>query len=685
MKKYHIVAILLIVALLCSAAAIPAYASLDESPCKEDTVYVLSDAAGSVDKIIVSDRFANVTAEEADAYMSDLAEVQNVKGEDYWQGISENTLDLPVKISVTCTLDGKTVDVTELEGVSGHLVLRYHFTNTRKTQTEDGKTLYSPLLVLAGTILDEDTAGQVEVTNGRLISYGDKNLIVGYAFPGLLEDLQVDLTEPADAASEEPGTGVGTVSETDTYADTDIDQESLGQKVMERMEDLDIPDYVEISADVEDYEPADMYVVVSNALFREMNSSTLDDWLEDADFKEDLDTLTDAVTQLANGSSELSDGLKDLQDGCEDLSDGISQLSDGLATLDSHSEDLNQGAEQVFETLLSVAQAQIEAAGLEMEDLTIENYESTLDDLLEYLDGAEELARQTAMSQVEAAVNAREAEVEAAVTQAVQEEVGKQVTAAVQEEVTAKVMAAVQEQVWTQVLASQGLDADSYEQAAAAGLIGEEQQNTLQTALDAQMETEEVQALLDANVQEQMGTEEVQTAISSNTEVQMQTKEVLAMIDQHVEEQKDAIIEENYNSEEVQSQIAAAVQQASDGKVQITDLKEQLAAFRTFYDGLAEYTGGVTSAAEGAATLNESMPDLISGVETLATGSQELADGLAEFQEEGVQKLTDFLDRDLNRIKDQWTEVIDLAKAHRSFTTETEGLESTVKYIYKLS
>ncbi|MBQ9031274.1 MAG: hypothetical protein IJ106_07455 [Parasporobacterium sp.] len=652
MKKYRFIAILITVTLLCSAAAQPVLASGEENPSKEETVYVLADANGNAEKIIVSDHFSNVPAEEAEIYMSDLAEVQNVKGEDYWQGISEGTRNLPVNISVTCTLDGMAVDAARLQGVSGHLVLRYEFENTLQTETPDGEILYAPLMVLTGTILDGNTAEQVEVTNGQLTAYGDRNLILGFAFPGLREDLQMDLTE-------------------------DLQEDWT--------EVLDIPDYVEISADVEDYESADLYVVVSNALFREVDSSSVEDLFEDTEWKEDLDTLTDAMAQLTDGSSELSDGLKDLQDGCGDLSDGVSQLSDGLAALDTHSEELNQGAEQIFETLLLAAQDQIKAAGLEVEDLTTETYETTLDDLLEYLDGADELARQTAMNQVEASVNDHEEDVKEAVVQAVQEEVTRQVTAVVQEEVTAKVLAAVREQVRVQVLASQGLEEDGYEQALAAGLIGEEQQNALQAAVDTQMETEEVQALLDAAVQEQMRTEEIQTAITSNTEVQMQTEEVLNTIDQNVKEQKAALVEENYASGEVQSQIAAAVQQAADGKIRITELKDQLAAFLAFYDGLAEYTGGVADAAEGASALNGNMPDLISGVNELADGAQELADGLTEFQEEGVQKLTDFIDQDLPRVKDRLKEIIDLAESNTSFTTAAEELDSTVKYIFKLS
>ena len=665
MKK-SIIALTVTCALIFTALPMAVFAedALDEvfadTQKKDETVYVLADASGSVNKIIVSDHFTGFSADEAQAYMADiagLADVENVRGDDYWQGIYENAQDLPITINVTCTLDDEPVEAADLEGRSGHLVMRYDFENHRDI----------PFMVLTGMILNSRTVDNVEAENARILNVGERNIIVGYALPGMKEDLSVELEEDGQDIEEE-GFGIDAIRET----------------IQEKENELEIPDHVEISADVEDYEPAQMYILVSNSIFREISTESVENLFDDPDLDTILDELKDGMTTLSDGTSQISEGLSELLSGSKELSNGVGQLSDGLETLDASGAELNEGAKQVFEALLATAQSQIEAGGLEIEPLTIDNYETVLNDLLTYLDGAPELAQQTAHEQVEAAVNAREDEVRAVVTDAVRQEVSAQVIAAVQEEVTTQVTAAVQDEVWGQILISQGMDADSYAQAEAAGLISDEQKAAAQAALEEQMASDQVQAMIEANVEEQMQGEEAQAGITTNTQAQMESAMVQLMVETNVKEQMESLVEENYASDEVQEQIAAAAAQAEAGKEQIEGALEQLASFRAFYDGVAEYTGGVSAAAQGAAELKDSMPGMVLGITTLDLGSGVLSEALSTLQEKGTEAIDGIFDTDLNKIKDRLIEVIDLEKEYTSFTANEEGMESAVKFIYKL-
>lgn len=292
---------------------------------KEETVYVLADSTGKERKVIVSDHLINDGNKDTIEDASDLKDIENVKGDEtfkqdgskltwqadgndiYYQGTS--TKETPVSQTITYSLDGKEVKPEELAGKSGKVTIRFDYTNNETVKTKiDGKEeeIYVPFAAISGMVLD-DSFSNVKVTNGKVISDGKNNIVVGYALPGLKESLDVD--------------------------DSDFDG------------DVSIPDYVEVTADVENFSLSTTMTVVMNAT----NFISKDG---DADFSEVddmLDTLTDATDQLKDGSGELADGVdtlkskmgefKDgvgtLKNGIKDYTDGASTLSTGIGTLKS--------------------------------------------------------------------------------------------------------------------------------------------------------------------------------------------------------------------------------------------------------------------------------------------------------------------------------------------------------------
>ena len=569
-------------------------------PERDEIVYVLSDASGAADKVIVSDRFDGITPEEAQQYMAELDEVENVKGDDYWQGVSHK--DLPVEMTVTYYLEGNEITPEELAGKSGHLDIRFAFDNKEKHEVTDGDDtveMYVPFMALTGALLDDEIYDHVEVTNGRAIHYGDHTVVIGYTFPGVQENLEmtreaVDAMHEDNEEEKESNNGVAEIlSQT---------MDKQVQELKDEIAGIEVPSYFEISADVTDFELGSTYTILSNGVFNrfdermeaEENSGAID--LNTLQME--MNGLTYMLSQLVTGSGELYDGLLELQTGVDTLAGGITELSTGLGTLQESSEELNAGAEQVFEILLEEAQTQIRTAGLQITDLTIENYQTELDGLLENLDGAPLLAQETAREQV---------------------------------------TDAVKEQVWGQILTSQGLDAENYESAVTAGMLSDEQKSGLEAALDEQMNSDEIKA----------------------------------------------VIEENLASEEVQGQIAEAMASAEEGAASITSLKEQLLAYQTFYDGLAEYTNGVDTAAAGAATIDESMPVLQDGVTQLSDGALAISNGMQLLDEEGIQKLTGFMNTDLTILKDRLLKMGELSSSYTSFTDPQEGLVGCVRFLYK--
>ena len=363
-----------------SAEAVPA----GDRNVKDETVYVLARADGSVEKIIVSDWVQNTQGGDTIHDVTRLTDIENVKGSEtctlggdntcvwdargndiYYQG--EIDQELPVSVAVSYSLDGQPVTPEELAGKSGHVSIRFDYTNHQYELMDIGgrqEKIYVPFAMLTGVLLDNEVFSNVSVSNGKIVNDGDRTIVAGLAFPGLQDSLGLD-------------------------RDT-----------------LDLPEYVEITADVEGFALETTVTLAANGLFNDMAYEA--GGLDDLDGK--LDELTDAMAQLIDGSSRLYDGLCTLLDsskelvsgidrlaagaaqlkqGADGLSAGASQLqagaaalSQGLDALAQNNGSLNGGATQVFQTLLSTADAQLAAAGVQAPELTVENYAQVLDGVI---------------------------------------------------------------------------------------------------------------------------------------------------------------------------------------------------------------------------------------------------------------------------------------------------------------
>ena len=267
--------------------------------------------------------------------------VWDAKGNDiYYQGTTQKAL--PVDVSISYQLDGKPISAEDLAGKSGRVTIRFSYQNNQKETIEiDGKkeTVYVPFVMLTGAVLDNDVFSNVQISNGKLLSDGDRSVVMGFAMPGLQESLNLDKRK------------------------------------------LEIPDYVELTADVKNFRLDTTLTVASNDIFNHLD-------LEDLDVQNltsAISQLNDAALELVDGSSQLYDGLSalleksrelisgidllasgagnlnsgaaDLYSGASDLNSGASQLSSGLGELNSNSQNLVGGAKAVFETLLSTAQS----------------------------------------------------------------------------------------------------------------------------------------------------------------------------------------------------------------------------------------------------------------------------------------------------------------------------------------
>ena len=679
-------------------------ADLQQKISKDETVYVLAGADGSVQKIIVSDWLKNELGSASLTDKSGLSNIENVKGDEsysingdnmtvwdaqgndiYYQGDIQK--ELPVGLTVRYTLNGKAASPEQLKGQSGKVTIRFDYENHQYETVQingQNQRIYVPFAMLTGMILDNDTFRNVTVSNGKLVNDGDRTVVVGLAFPGLQENLNLSRDQ------------------------------------------LSIPSSVEITADVTDFSLGMTVTLACNDLFSQLGDVDLGS----LDAAGSLNKLTDAMDQLLNGSSALYDGLTTLLDksgelaagveelaqgaaaikagadsldeGAAELKAGLADLSEGLNKLSANSAALNGGAEQVFNSLLETATAQIRAKGLTVPDLTIENYAEELNKLIKSLD--ETTVYENALTQVTAAVEKQRPLITQKVTAAVRQEVEAKVTAAVKTEATTAAQAQVAENV---IRTATRMTKKDYDAAVAAGQIPQATQDAVNAAIQAQLSDPDVQKQINATVEAQMASETVKNTIKAQTDAQMQTEKVQAAISQNVELQVKKAIAENMASDAVQKQLQAA----SEGSKTLIALKASLDDYNAFYLGLLDYTAGVDEAAEGSnelyagagdlkdgtaelragaaklyagvLQLKDGTPALVSGVTQLKDGAMQLSEGLQQLNKEGIQKLTKLLQDDLGDLTARVQATIDVSKDYRSFSGISDDASGQVKFIYR--
>ncbi len=65
--------------------------------------------------------------------------------------------------------------------------------NEKKNVSVDGKDteVYTPFVMMTGMILPNETFSNVTIDNGKIISDGNKNIVVGFGMPGLKDSLNL--------------------------------------------------------------------------------------------------------------------------------------------------------------------------------------------------------------------------------------------------------------------------------------------------------------------------------------------------------------------------------------------------------------------------------------------------------------------------------------------------------------
>ena len=606
----------------------PLTAPDEDEPDKEETVYVQAQADGAPDKVTVEVRLRNPGDGKPVRDRSNLTNIRSTKGDEeftqtgdalVWENHGEDisykgdsAQPLPVRVRVSAELDGKALPPGQLAGRSGHLKLRFDYENlTEQTVTVKPKkkrdkkkkkdkkekktepkakeyTVKVPFVAMTALFLSEDVFSNVQVTNGECIRTDDQAIVVGYACPGLAESLRL-----AD---------------------------------FEATEELDVPEYVELEADVTDFELDFTATVLTPELAGKLETDTLDDLDELA---QGLDELAEASDKLSDGAGKLSSGLKKFQKYLKKHTKAVHAVRKGSAQLRKGLKSLNAGTQALKEQMAQLEeqlpQPDEGSDSLNAQEQTpaalLQEAKKVLDKLGSFAQGVESYCQEV-------------------------------------EDAKGSALASLEGIDWTGLEAGAAQTAQQQVREACASALGElnltsEQKEALTQKLTGCIDLTGVSA----DAQEKAG--EVQSALEGISDA-------------------SALVQGAQSLNTAVEELQGVLTQMEPYVQSLPALKELAASALAYAQGVKQLSDGAGALAGALRQLDSAGSKLNTGFSSAVKGAEKLADALNEFDEEGIEELTD---QDVGELALRLRAVRQVGKAYQSFTGLADGHSGAVRFV----
>lgn len=701
---------------------------------KEETVYVLTDANGNVNKTIVSDWLKNKDGSDKLEDKSDLKDIENVKsdadyttgedgaitwnanGEDiYYQGTTDK--QLPVDVKVTYLLDGKEMSPSEIAGKSGKVTIKFEYTNNQKKEvTVNGKKteMYVPFTMISGMILDGNKFRNVEVNSGKVISDGNRLVVVGLGFPGMNSNLAL----------------------------SDITGDSK----------TEFPETVEVTADVEDFSLALTLTMGSADLISavDVDSVTAVD-----DLKDVVKKLVESTDALQTGSSKLNEGLKTLKnsfgtystgiktyvntvnsnigllnekvpsfvDGTKQISDGVGQIvgaMEGDNGAVSGANQLAQGSAELSNGLNDLANSVGTVGSTDNNTVTgaVNNIATGSSTLFSYVDkmlaGFDDQNGSYGLTNGSKAVSDGSKAVSdgsKAVSDGVNELVA-QLNTMIQ---TINTSISDNEKSIAQINAvlsggknpETGADLTAQEIAKYNAML--QQLTGANTALKTMLQNMNPETMNQQLTTLSQGAKSVADGAKSVADGASGVSNGVATLQNGLKEfktQGNTLVQGTAQLNSSMSQLVAGIGKLQAGSVQVKDGSAALASgvnqlygavknqlqpgVSTLYDGANLLSTSVNQLYEGTKPTAKDVNTLLSGTDQLAsgigelqTGAETLSSGMKQFNDEAISKVSDFVNGDLTTITERIKATVNLAKDYTIYSDAVEGKSTSVKFIYE--
>lgn len=399
---------------------------------------------------------------------------------------------------------------------------------------------------------------------------------------------------------------------------------------------------VEITGDAKKFAPEDMMTVATNDFFQDLDMSELG--VDDLDSQ--IGQLDSAAKQLVSGTNTLYKGIETFNSSSAALATGVGKLNQGAAKIDENTKTALQGSKDL-------------AAGSQFLSSQLNSKLGDMGDGVAKLNTAA-----GAIGQYVAAINAGLNGDGTATNQGLVKGADGLVAG----------METAKETL------DQGATAD---QTALAYL---EQQHTAGTINDA--DYTKLKTLIE-------GSEEAQTGVSASLDTTGKLGGGAAKIAAGAKQLQGAMAgngtEKNPGLTNVSGQLTAGVQEmakqlgaatSETGELSV-GLNKLVTGSSALAAGEEQLSAGASELAAGMNQLYSKSGLLISGIGQLDAGSKKLNDGMSQFYKEGIGKIVSMYNDKLKGTVNNAGEMVAVGKAYNTFTQVPDGMDGTVKFIYR--
>ena len=711
--------------------AVPTVASAATDTSKEETVYVVTNANGSQNEVIVSDHLENTLNESSISDYTTLSDVKNVKGDEEYTESEDGTLtwdaegndiyyqgttseEVPVTMDITYYLDGEKVDASKLEGASGDLEISIDYKNNSNV---NGTIV--PFVVMTGMMVSDDCMSDISINHGKVIDDGDKEVIVGLAAPGLTEELGI--------SEDDLGFGDNVTIEAKV---TDLEMQDMMTIVINALgEDTDLGDFANLDYDEQ------IDALESGAKALKDGSETLYEGLSTLyeatpELADGVEQLSDGADQVADGASQVNDGASQVDSGAKQVADGASDVADGAAQVDEGASELYDGTVQLSGTLKSsmkqISESVKEAAsGAATINSGLNTLKTSVDEQLipgvKKVDGGLSDVYANLKTNEKSAYNlSSKAANASSAAKGYSDQATSDATSAAQSAGTAAKelsnnLAALKALVESGDLsedaynaiadaASQAKSASESATSAAtnAGTASAYSDGANQAAAGAATVADKVSESLDGEGENDLksGTESIEaglqqisnsldnddsesTLIKGSSALATGLTTLSNSIDEKTGEEgalTKALESLTGGSKELSDGTSELSSGASDLSNGASSLKDGTSSLK---DGTSSLSSGAQELADGMDSLESKSGTLISGIKKLFDGSGELSSGMSELYEEGIEKIVDLYNNDLKGALSEADNLVAAGSAYNNFSGISTGMDGNVKFIYK--
>lgn len=284
---------------------------------KKETVYTNLDSNGKPYKTLVNNHlYINEKGNIKDE--TELKNILNINGDEkfsfdngiltwdannkdiFYQG--ETDKESLISIDVKYYLNGKEMNTKDMLNKKGDIKIELNLINNSFI-IKNNKKLYTPVVVTVGTIINNKENSNIEITNGKTVDTGTKNMLVAIASPGL-------------------------------YESTNINE----------LKDLD---KITISYKTNKFKFNDIYLVATPKLLEEV----------DFDIFSKVDKLSSSMALIQKNMDKIENGSKELKQGTSTLKNGTNEITKNLNTTLSAVSKLQVGSEKLDSSLKQIISA----------------------------------------------------------------------------------------------------------------------------------------------------------------------------------------------------------------------------------------------------------------------------------------------------------------------------------------